>query len=510
MMMQNNLPDHPEPFWRDSITLPTFPSLKESIKVDVGVVGGGITGLTTAYMLAQEGLSVALLDAGVILNGTTGHTTAKITAQHGLIYDELVQHFGLEKTKFYYEANNEAKEFVKHTINSLEIDCDFKQEDAILYTNSEEYLQKLEFEQKAYEELNIPHDFSDKIPLDIPVTSALTMKNQAQFHPLKYLNKLVEYSVQKGVKIFENTQALDIEYTKHPRIITENGDRITCRNVVIASHYPFYDGQGFYPARMYAERSYALGIKTGQTYPGGMYISAESPTRSIRSTPINGEDLWIIGGENHKTGQGQSTMKYYEALQHFAEQQFGIEELLYRWSAQDLTTLDKLPYIGPITKGQHSVLIATGYRKWGMTNGTIAAKILTDTILEKENPYQELYTPSRFVADPSIRKLAQINADSAKHLIKGKFENTENKVANLNEDEAIVTSINGQRTGIYKDKNSEIHMVDTTCTHMKCEVEWNSGERTWDCPCHGSRFSYTGKVMEGPAKYPLKKVNENE
>lgn len=510
-MTEHQLPNSPQSFWRDSVSLPTFPKLDQSIKTDVAIVGAGITGITAAYLLSKHNLHVTLIDANTLLNGTTGHTTAKITAQHGLIYDEFINHFGLEKTKLYYEAQKEASEFIQKQINDLKIQCSFQQEDAYIYTNADEYIVKLENEKKAYDELGIASELSDTMPLDLPVKSVLRMKNQGQFHPLSYLKTLVEETVQNGASFYENTVAVDIEYTKDPAIITNDGHRIISKYVIVASHFPFYDlTNSSYFARIYPERAYVVAGESNQTFPGGMYISAEEPTRSIRITEHNGKDLWLVSGENHKTGQGKSTMLHYEALQTFAKEQFSINDIQYRWSAQDLTTLDKMPYIGRITKSEHNVLVATGYRKWGMTNGTIAAKLLTDIILQKDSPYADVFTPSRFKADPSIKKLIQTNTDVAKHLVKGKFQLEERPIDELSDDDATITRIDGKRVGVYKDQNSKLHIVDTTCTHMGCEVSWNSGDRTWDCPCHGSRFTIDGDVIEGPAKKPLQKLKINK
>ncbi|RKQ13959.1 FAD-dependent oxidoreductase [Oceanobacillus bengalensis] len=505
ILANKNLPQFPEPYWRESVNLPSFPSLKETIKADVAIVGGGITGITTAYLLSKQNLQVALIDAGVLLNGTTGHTTAKITAQHGLIYDELIQHFGLDQAKLYYEAAMDAKESIFKIMKALNIDCDYKEEDAYIYTNSNSYVSQIEKEKKSYDSINITSELKEDIPLDIPVKSVLVMKNQAQFHPLKYLKALIDASVENGVTFYENTTAVDLEYNKEPAVITREGHRITSKYIVSASHFPFYDKSSFYFSRMYPERSYVIAVKAKESFPGGMYINTESPTRSIRTTTYNGEELWLIGGENHKTGQGKSTMTHYEELQKFAEKHLTVTDYVYRWSAQDLTTLDKLPYIGPITKSEESVFVATGFRKWGMTNGTQAAQIIADKIIGKENPYTSLFTPSRFQSDPSLKKFMQINADVAKHLIKGKLEYTENNLDKLAPDDAVITRIHGKRTGVYKDENEKLHMVDTTCTHMGCEVEWNGGDRSWDCPCHGSRFKINGEVIEGPAKRPLEK-----
>ncbi|MFC2946929.1 FAD-dependent oxidoreductase [Virgibacillus sediminis] len=506
-MDDHQLPNSPEAYWRDSVELPSFPQLKETISVDIGIAGAGITGITAAYLLSRQNLKVAVLDADEILNGTTGHTTAKITAQHGLIYDELIQHFGKDIAGKYYHAAEEAKKLIKENIDRHQIECDFQKQDAYIYTNDNSYITKLEKEKEAYDKLGIPGELTEQVPLDIPVKSALIMKEQAQFHPLKYLKALTELCIEQGVQFYEHTTATDVEYNHKPAILTKDGHRVTCRNIIAATHFPFQDKRGLYFARMYPERSYVVGIKSHQKYPGGMYINAESPTRSIRSAAINGENMWLISGENHKTGQGKPTEEHYNALKAFAERNFDVKEVVYRWSAQDLTTLDKIPYVGSLEKDQEHIFVATGYRKWGMTNGTIAAKILADKILKEENPFAEVYQPSRFKGHPGIREFASINMDVAKNMVKGKLEKAERKIDELAADDAAVVRINGQRAGAYKDQEDNLHVVDTTCTHMGCEVEWNSGDRTWDCPCHGSRFSYNGDIIEGPAQKPLKKID---
>ncbi|MFC3885400.1 FAD-dependent oxidoreductase [Bacillus songklensis] len=505
---KKEMPQYPNPYWRNSVSLPSFPKLNENIRVDIAIVGGGITGITTAYLLAKEGMKVAVIEAGSILNGTTGHTTAKITAQHDLIYDELISHLGKEKAKLYYEASNEALHFIKNKVSEYSIDCDFSHEDAYLYATSPKYRMKIEKEYEAYQTLGIDGGLLDSIPFEIPIEAALVMKGQAQFHPLKYLASLVGQITQSDGSIYENTTAIDIDEGSEPTVITRDGHRISCNFVISCSHFPFDDGKGFYFARMYAERSYVLGVKTEKEYPGGMYLSVDNPVRSLRYTTLNGEKLVLIGGESHKTGQGMDTMKHYEALESFGNEVLGIKEYMYRWSAQDLITLDKVPYIGTISSGHSNILVATGYRKWGMTNSTAASLLLRDIILKQDNPYKDLFTPSRFQADPDVKHFITQNADVAKHLIEGKLDSPMKNPENLTNDEGAVVTVNGKRAGAYKDENGELHIVDTTCTHMGCELNWNHGDRTWDCPCHGSRFSFDGNIVEGPANKPLKKVEE--
>nr|WP_255726842.1 FAD-dependent oxidoreductase [Sporosarcina sp. ACRSM] len=501
------LPEHPESYWRTAIEFPEFPSLEEDIQADVIIVGAGIAGITSAYLLVNEGLKVAVIEAGEVLNGTTGHTTAKITAQHDLIYDEFIHNIGRSNARLYYEANMEALRFIRETVDRHKIDCDFSQQDAYIYATTEKYARKIEKEAEAYEKIGIEGGLVESIPFDIAIQNALVMKNQAQFHPTKYLVHLLQIIKEKGGLVFENTTAVNIETSEQPVVLTKEGARITANHVLICTHFPFYEGAGFYSTRMYADRSYALAVKANKQYPGGIYISADEPTRSLRSVTINGEEMVLIVGENHKTGQGIEAMEHYKALEQFGEEVFGLKEVVYRWSAQDLTTLDKLPYIGELTSGQPNILIATGFRKWGMTNGTAAALLFRDLIMGYENNYEKLYTPSRFYAHPSLKNFFKENANVVGQLIKGKLDSPKTKPEDLSKGEGAVITLDGHRKGAYKDDEGKLHIVDTTCTHIGCEVEWNNGERTWDCPCHGSRFSFTGEVIEGPAEKPLQKYN---
>ena len=505
--INGKLPKDPESFWRSSIEFPEFPSLDTDINVDVVIVGAGITGITSAFLLINEGLKVAVLEAGKILNGTTGHTTAKITAQHDLIYDEFIQNIGKSKARLYYEANTEALHFIKETVAQQNIDCDFSTQDAYIYATTDEYATKIEKEAEAYEKLTIDGGLVDRIPFDIDIKKALVMKNQAQFHPTKYLVQLIQLFTEKGGLIFENTTAVNIETGENPTVLTREGSSVTAKHILVCSHFPFYEGLGLYSTRMYADRSYALAVKTKKKFPAGIYLSADQPTRSLRSLSVNGEELVLIVGESHKTGQGIETMAHYKALEEFGEEIFGLDEIVYRWSAQDLVTLDKLPYIGEITSGQPNILIATGFRKWGMSNGTAAALLFRDMILGRENNFRNLYTPSRFYAHPSLKNFLVQNANVVGKLIKGKLESPRTNPEDLANGEGAVITLEGHRKGAYKDDDGKLHIVDTTCTHIGCEVEWNNGDRTWDCPCHGSRFSPTGEVIEGPAEKPLKKYD---
>ena len=505
---EEKLPKDSVSYWREDTQLPTFPALQDDMKADVVIVGAGLTGITAAYLLAKEGKQIVLIEADDILNGTTGHTSAKITAQHGIIYDELLKNAGKNIAKLYYEANANALEFMTETINALNINCDYEKQDAYIYATTAMAKDKIMNVADAYKKLGIPGNTVDEIPIPITIKKGLMMPDQAQFHPLKYAHALIDEITRLNGKIYEHTAAVNVEPGDSPIVLTRNNCRVQAKYVLQCTHFPFYEGYGLYSTRLYAERSYILAAKPKKPFPGGMYISADDDTRSLRSIRINNEDMILIVGAGHKTGQSKKdTMEHYRTLETFGEQTFGIESLPFRWSAQDLTSLDKIPYVGPLTPENPNILIATGYRKWGMTNSTAAALLLQDMILKRKNHYKQVYTPSRFHANPSIKTFLKENANVAAQLVKGKLDSTHQNADDLAPEEGAITSINGQRKGIYKNADGDVYIVDTTCTHVGCEVNWNQAEKTWDCPCHGSRFSYKGEVIEGPAEKPLKKYD---
>ncbi|MCD8502421.1 MAG: FAD-dependent oxidoreductase [Bacillaceae bacterium] len=500
--MSTKLPKFPEPYWRSHVEIPFFPSLQEDINSEVTIVGGGITGITTGYLLSLAGKKVTIIDAGRLFNGTTGHTTAKVTAQHGIIYEELIQHFGEERAKMYYVANDSAKAFIKDTVSKQNISCEFEETEAYIYTNSEKELKKLEREAEAYKKLGIRGDLVNAMPLQLPMRSAIIMEKQAQFHPIKYLLPLVQVILKNGGTIYENTTAINIEKGEMPKVITRTGHTIESQSIISCSHFPFYDGKQFFFTRMYAERSYVVAVKDELDYPGGMYVSSETPKRSVRKAG----NLLLLGGESHKTGQGINTMKHYEALASFGKDELSLSDILYRWSAQDLYTLDKVPYIGRLSTNKDNIFVATGFRKWGMTNSTAAALMLKDLILHGKSQYEPLFGPARLNIDPSVKTFISQNSNVAVEFVKGKIDLVDKQIEDVEVGEGVHVKINGEKCGAFRDEEGKLHVVNATCTHLGCEVAWNEGERSWDCPCHGSRFSIDGEVLEGPADQPLNKM----
>lgn len=509
----SHLPDHMESLWRTYKEIPGFPPLEANESTEIGVVGAGIAGVITAYLLAKAGKKVTLIEAGEVIGGVTGYTTAKITAQHGLYYYPLIKLMGEEKARLYYEANMDGLKFIEETAAHLGIDCDLSHHDAFLYATTTHGAALLEKEAEAYNTLGIEGGLAKaEVELPFAVEQALVMRKQAQFHPVKFLSKLLSEIERLGGKIYENTRAQKILSKDDPVIQTENMSHLSCDKVVVATHFPFNDADGLYFSRLSVNRSYAIAVRTPGPIPNGMYISIDGDSRSLRyATDTNGEKLLLIGGDGHLAGKSKSpTIEHYENLARFGREHFGISEIPYRWSSQDMTTLDKVPYIGHITAGYHNIFVATGFHKWGMSNGAAAGMLLADQILGQANPYAGLFDPTRtkLKAVDAISFIKD-NSSVAKELVKGKLKSTSKNVEELQNGQGGLVKVGGKKAGGYRDEYGQLHLVDTTCTHLGCETKWNDAERSWDCPCHGSRFSYKGEVLDGPAVKPLKKIEES-
>lgn len=489
-------------YWIATTDKTSYPKLTEDTQVDVAIVGGGMVGITAAYLLKQEGLKVAVVEANQIAQGTTGHTTAKITSQHGLIYADIQKQMGTEKALMYAQANESAISFIHQLVQDKDIQCDFEWHPAYIYTHLDPYVQKIADEAQMASTLGIQATYLESVPLSFSVKAALKFDGQAQFHPRKYLLALAKTIPGEGSYIFEQTRVVDIEESPSPALIAQTGLRVKADSVLIASHYPFYDKPGLYFTRIYPERSYVLGIRAKEKLPSGMYITAEEPGRSLRSQPDKGGEMILVGGEHHKTGHGRRTFTHYENLRAFANEVFTVQDILYRWSTHDCVTPDRVPYIGRLTSKLANIFVATGFRKWGMTHSTVAAMVIRDLIIKEDSPWAPLYNPSRFTPKASASKFLKENIDVAINFVGGKVSGAE-VADDVQPNEGKALKIKGQKVGAYRDAKGKLYLVDITCTHLGCELVWNDAETTWDCPCHGSRYKYNGDIVEGPTTKPL-------
>lgn len=493
----------PESYWLASTESTDYKVLDEDTDVDIAIVGGGMVGILSAYQLEKHGFKVAILEAENIVQSTTAHTTAKLTSQHGLIYNKIISQMGREFAQQYARANESAIHQIEEIASEFNINCDYESQLAYIYTQEEKYIQEIEMEVEAARSLGIDADLIGDIPFSLDIKTGMVFRNQAQFHPRKFLLGLAKLLNERGVAIYENTRAIELNMDNNKYIINaSDGKKISAEKVIIASHYPFFNKKSMYYARIYVERSYVLGIKAKEKYPGGMYINAEDPPRSLRCHPTEEGQLILVVGENHKAGQGENTNGHYEALFDFAKSIFTIEDIPYRWSTQDCMTLDGVPYVGQYASDTPNLYVATGFSKWGMTNSMASSIILRDLIVKGASPWADVYNPSRKTIMASSKNFLVQNADVASQLIGGKLSSTKKDI-DLKAGDAIIIELDGDKTGAFRDENGKLHLVNTTCTHMGCELKWNKAERSWDCPCHGSRFTYDGKIIQGPAVKPL-------
>lgn len=495
-------------YWSDSVTRAKFSTLQGQEHCEIAVVGAGMVGILTAWLLQKEGKQVTLVEANRVADGVTAYTTAKITAQHSLIYQKLLKNLGKEKARTYYEANDLGSHFIKQVIDELQIDCDFEERDAVVYATTEQGKSKILKEMNAYQEIGIDGYLAYDIPdFPIEITAAIGLPGQAQFHPVKFLLAVLDDFVKRGGIVFEHSRALEVKNKNDQVILIENGAELRAKDVVLATHYPINDEKGLYFSRLSIERSYSVLGNTVKNFPRGMFINVESPTRSFRTVKgKNGEDLVMVGGDGHPVGRSNDTQEHYQNLKQFAEAAFSVDDFYYQWSTQDPTTPDKIPYIGQMHAFNKQVLVATGFNKWGMTNGAVAAMLLKDILTKQPNEFESLFKPARsHLKTSTLSTLAKENSLVAKELIKGKINPRKKVNHSLHPGQGSIVEVAGERIGIYLHEDGTEDRVSPVCTHMGCTVGWNQAEKSWDCPCHGSRFSSDGSVLEGPAVKPLNK-----
>lgn len=485
-------------YWIASTGETSHPPLTADKTCDVLVIGGGLVGLTTAFLLAQEGVEVTLIDMKGIGRGVTGYTTAKVTAGHGAIYHQLERAQGRDTARLYATANQAGFRLLTDIVTSEGIDCDLERKDNLVYVESPREKSMIEAEAAAARRAGLDAELVEETTLPYPVAGAVVLRDQAQFHPRKYLLGLADKVISAGGSIHEGTRAVRLQEGT-PNIVTTPEAEIRARHVVVATHYPFVDRALLF-ARVHPKRSYAIaGPAEPAGIPDGMFISADQPTRSVRTIRDGEQSLLLIGGEGHAVGHKTDTAECYRNLESWARGRFGMSKISHRWSTQDGTSVDLVPFIGTYRAGS-TVYVATAFGKWGFTNGTIGARIIADGILDRPNELARLYDPTRFPIRASVGRLARENAQVARHFAGDRVAHPQRGGSSeLAPGEAVVEGNPLAPVAAYRDETGVLHRVSAVCTHLGCVVRWNTAEKSWDCPCHGSRFEPDGRVIQGPA-----------
>lgn len=486
-------------FWIASTLQSSYPTLAQDMTVDVAIVGAGLCGITAAMLLKRAGKRVAVLEAGRVAEGVSGHTTAKVTALHQLIYATLIDQMGEGKARLYGESNQAAIEQIATLVQQEHIDCDFERKDAYTFATDAQNLEKVKAEVEAAQLLGLPATYVGATPLPFAVMGAVKFSHQAQFHPRKYILNLAGQITGDGSHVFENTRVKTVDGETPCKVITENGPTVTAQDVIVATNLPILD-QGLYFAKTFPQRSYLIGARIEPAKaPNGMLIGTGEKYRSVRATPTDdGGQLLLIGGEGHKVGEVNDTEARFQRLAAYARSKFGIETVDYYWSTQDYVSFDKLPYIGKLTPLNQHIYVATGFSLWGMTKSTLSAMILTDLILGQANPWAELYDstrPTPFVTQDSIKNNLDVGARWIGDRFKGLFDSPDK----VDRGAGRVVTVGTDKVAVYRDQSGRLHQVSAVCPHLGCIVDWNAAEKSWDCPCHGSRFNTDGEILHGPA-----------
>ena len=467
--------------WTMDCSIEPRPALDRNMSTDVAVVGGGMAGILIARMLKDKGMDVVVLEADRTAGGNTAGTTAKITLQHGLLYADMIKTMGREAAQKYADANNAAMRRYKELARG--VDCDYKACPAYVYTRRDTDILKREL--SAARELGIKAEITTDTELPFSVSGALKYDNQARFHPLKFIRE-----ISRDLTIYEQTQVSGVK----DGVLDTTGGKVKANKVVIATHYPFINFPGYYFLRMHQSRSYLLALENAATIDG-MYRDAEEGGYTLRGY----NNILLFGGEGHRTGRNNNSGRY-ERLAKAAKQYYPQSREITRWSAQDCVTQDKVPFIGEYSIFTPDLYVATGFRKWGMTGSMVSAIIISSMIVGETPDYADIFSPFRFNPKASGKGLSkdvrQITKGFALRVAPAEDDNPDAIPKGC----ASIVMIDGKKRGVYKDDSGKMFAVSVKCPHLGCQLSWNPDEKSWDCPCHGSRFTYEGKRIDGPAE----------
>ena len=472
---------------------------------DVVIAGGGITGVSTALLLQQAGLRCVLIEAHTLCFGTTGGTTAHLNTLLDTPYTTIAKNFGEGNAALVAQAARGAITTIKTNIEKHRIDCNFEEASAFLFSQNEKQTEELEAIRKATVEAGVAATYTDAIPVSLKFEKALEIKNQAKFHPVRYVMALAKAFEDAGGTIVQHCRVLDTDNTDPLVVKTEVGDWHASW-LIYTTHIP--PGVNLLHLRCAPYRSYAMAVRLeNEHYPAGLAYDMYDPYHYYRTQLIDGEQYLIIGGEDHKTAHADNTNAPFNKLESHIRSHFNVREIAYRWSAQYFEPADGLPYIGHLPGNPGKILVATGYGGNGMTYSSVAARLLTDIVLNKESPYIELFDPNRIKPIAGFTNFVKENIDVAKQLITGLFSKEKiHALADIAPGEGKVIQIEGHTLAIYKDEAGEVHSLNPRCTHLKCTVSWSLAEKCWECPCHGARYDANGKVLTGPADMDLQKI----